>query len=104
MNFVVHTPRINPGPLFDGISRLAASFQFARRSDAQARADASPPGADFSEAIHDAWGVISQDWEKVTQDWAAIIQDWGKVIQDAGAAREALIQEKTHATAPEEGL
>lgn len=104
MSFVVHTPRMDSGPLFDGISRLAASFQFTRRSDAQTRAAVSPPTAGFSEAIHDAWGVISQDWEKVTQDWVAIIQDWGKVIQDAGAAREALIQEMTHATAPEEGL
>lgn len=112
MSVSVHTPRLDPSPLFDGISRLAASSQFARWLNAPTRVAVNPPAADLAEAAQgqgetarDAWGAISQDWVEITQDWAVIIQDWGKVTQDAGAAWGALIQELTpDASAPEREL
>ena len=110
MSVSVHTPRLDPSPLFNGISRLAASSHFVRWLDAPTRASANPPAADLAEAAQgqgeaarDAWGAISQDWVEITQDWAVIIQDWGKVTQDAGAAWGVLIQEPMHDAAAPEG-
>ena len=72
MSVLVHTPRLDPGPLFDGISRLVASSQLARWLNAPTRAAVNLPAADFAgaaqgqgEAARDAWGAISQDWVDV---------------------------------------